>query len=115
MSVDVDSVWFWLRWLNIFLYGGVLSGLIMNWRSLLNTPETPTSRVWLWSLVAVGMYSTIEVIFLKQPGGFRVVMMTLTLGGLFASLYVKPGQRIVRRFVRRPRTLEEENRAEGSR
>lgn len=109
----MDDVWLILRWVNIMLYGGILSGLIMHWRHLLNSPDTPTSRTWLWSLIAVGMYGTVEVVFLGQPGGFRVILMTVTLGGLFASLYVKPAARLVRRLVRRTRTLET-HRAEGS-
>ena len=95
----MDEVWFALRWVNIALYGGVLSGLLMHWRFLLNSAETPTSRVWLWSLVAVGMYGTVEVVWLGQPGGFRIILMTFTLGGLFISLWLRSAVRTYRLLI----------------
>ncbi len=84
-----------LRWINVALYGAVLSGLIMHWRHLLDS--VPQGRWWLWGLIAVGMYGTVEVVFMGQPGGPRVIAMTVMLVGLTQALYLP----VVRDLLRR--------------
>lgn len=99
-DVVIHDVWFWLRLLNYFLYGGVLTGVLMHSRRLV-IPAWPGFRWGLWGFLAASAYATAEVMFKGLPGGPRIVLLTVPLAVLFIGCWL-PAVR--RQLTRRRRT-----------
>lgn len=90
----MHTLWFVLRIINVFLYGGVVSGLIMHWRAL-RVESMPGFRWGIVGLVAAGAYATVEIVILDQPGGPRLVPLAASLAVLFVSCYLRPARYIL--------------------
>lgn len=83
-----------LRILNVLLYCGVVSGVIMHWRLLPDSPEMPRFRASLVALLAASSYATIELAFSPNVGGLRLIFLFAALLALFRSLYLRVAQRL---------------------
>lgn len=102
----MSTVWLVIRIVNVFVYCGIVSGLIMHWRSL-KVPSMPGFRWGLLGLVAAGAYATVEIVFQGQPGGPRLIPLAVSLAVLFTACYAVP----VRHLLDRLRNLRQHRRS----